>query len=188
MSRLNGWWRLWVVCSGLGLVFTTIVMVSTWPNKPPNVFPGYTDKLSEESHKLLLGLPYGLLDNIDKSQPSTAKTDDFVKPWTKYQKTEQEKGRDLSAELFPEEKRIIPTYYDKFYAPDGHEYNLVHHTTLEQLNYLQADYARVQRELLKRERIQHFVSYIGAWLLSSLVVVILWLSFKWVVTGFKQKN
>ena len=175
MNRLGGWWRLWIVGSGLWTVVLLFLAIQTWPSKMPVLTPSDRTQLSPKSLNLLNPLPDDLFDEPVKPPPyAVPAPDDDKGPWKKYQEAEKKKKEKWS---------ISPV---AFVAPDGYEKELSYETTKAQVDALMADYISVQKSVLRKDQIVHFFTYLAGWLVPCLLGALIGLAIRWVFRGFKK--
>ncbi len=192
MKRIGGWWRLWLVCSGLWFVLVVGTGVLYWPKELPTVYPLHSDKLNQESRDLLLPLPDKVGPSFfDQPAPNAIMApDDEEGPWKEFQKKKLElRGYKVLPPLPPGATLLDTVSVSMFFfAPDGQEFKLPSKTTKAQVDSLRTDYKRVQKAILTSMRLQHTFWTLFMWVVPCAIVALLGLAFRWVFRGFKKEE
>lgn len=68
MIRLNGWQRLWVVCSVVSLIAAVVIGATSWPARDPQV----TAQFASDECRPWLALPAGFVPDIKPGEPCEA--------------------------------------------------------------------------------------------------------------------
>lgn len=185
--RLGGWWRLWLVATGLYGVLVAIVFWQAWRSPTLEGIAhqeSFKFRMSNEA-QAVLNQPVDVLAIMSMQQ---------LKDGLAFAMSEgdQESRRAFETEI--EERRTKPWSRAPIILemPNGFEFSVNGNTPKADMTLIGREYTRVLREVLQQEnserRKSHIREGLAVWLIPALTVCALGLLARWVYNGFEKNR
>jgi hypothetical protein len=158
---LNGWWRLWIV---LSIVYGVVVATLFWPRP-----------LSGES------IPHDSAF-VNEMSPDTQKIVEELEFEDLLRRRQAAFGGEPPK---PPENRPSPI---TLRMPNGHDFQIPGDTTEEQAKRVGKEYVRVLMAQADRKRRLVIETGFLIWLIPSVAVAVLGLTFAWIRRGFQKQQ
>ncbi len=160
--KLGGWLRMWIVLSGL---YGGFVVIYTW-----NTFPTLATMPHEDTYLSLMSREAQDIVSIP-AKPREVKSESKAEPPL------------MQFAILKPPPDEIPLR-----LPNGFTFNLAGHLTDEQRNTVQREYTRVLQNALPALQRESIQTALLAWLIPSVLVLLLGLAVRWIYKGFKRGN
>jgi hypothetical protein len=174
--KLGGWWRLWIVSSGIYAAILAVAFASHWPkaSEVPHG-PWLLYRMSQSSQRLLQR-PSPTMQDLEQGLAEADRSGNVIQ------------ARELAKQITVGREQPWRLYPIAIPGPNGHYLSIPADSTKEEAADIAGDYKRVVEDEAFRQKVKRAELFLLALICPPTLLLALVFSALWVRRGFQNNR